>query len=422
MLDPQLAELFHQFDRAGARWCVLRLPAGPGNSDGDVDLLVDPTDVRLMRQVLMGLEFVPVPAGGRDYHFLSYQQPTGRWIWIHIVTELSFGRYSVLQTRAEAGCLMRRERDGAMFTLAPDDAFWVLLLHCLVDKSSIAARHRTRLQALAAVALTKSPLAQVVAAACPDGWTLARILQYARDGRWVQLEQFGPAFTRSWMRRQHIGTWTILLHRVSQLIVKLINLPRSRGLGVALLGPDGAGKTTVIADVQKDFILPVRSVYMGLTGGLLPRADSLRFPVLVAFSRLVIFWCRYLIAQYHQSRGRLVIFDRYIYDAEVPTPYPLSRLKKAYRWMDGHALPAPDLVLVLSAPGEIMYQRKREYNPEMLEDWRQHFLALQKRMRQAEIVDTTRDRDVVRIDVTERIWQQYASRWLRNSAARGSAI
>jgi len=309
---------------------------------------------------------------------------------------------------------MRRERDGAMFTLAPDDAFWVLLLHCLVDKGSIAARHRTRLQALAAVALTENPLAQVVAAACPDGWTLARILQYVRDHRWVQLEQFGSAFTRSWMRRQHIGTWKILLHRVSQLIVKLINLPRSRGLGVALLGPDGAGKTTVIADVQKRFILPVRSVYMGLTGGLLPRADSLRFPVLVALSRLVIFWCRYLIAQYHQSRGRLVIFDRYIYDAEVPTPYPLSRLKKAYRWMDGHALPAPDLVLVLSAPGEIMYQRKREYDPEMLEDWRQHFLALQKRMPQAEIVDTTRTKDTVRIDVIDRIWRRYVVRWSKN--------
>src|SRR6266513_155234 len=142
MSHPKLEELFHEFNLTGMRWCVLRLPSGPGNSDGDVDLLVDRADVRLMRQVLMRLGFVQVPGGGRDLHFLIYHQPTGRWIWIHIVTELAFGCYSVLQTGAETGCLMRRERDVTMFTLARDDAFWVLLLHCLVDKGCIVARHK----------------------------------------------------------------------------------------------------------------------------------------------------------------------------------------------------------------------------------------------------------------------------------------
>jgi len=219
------------------------------------------------------------------------------------------------------------------------------------------------------------------------------------------------------MQRQRIGQRHVLLHRISRLIAKVMNVGCSRGLAVALLGPDGAGKTSLIHDIQGSFILPVRSVYMGLTGGLLPHADSLRVPPLVVVTRLFIFWCRYLLAQYHRFRGRLVLFDRYTYDAAVPTPYPQNRLKQTYRWIDGHALPAPDLVLVLNAPGEVMHRRKGEYDPEMLEDWRQHFLALQSRMNRAEIVDSSRDRETVRIDVIDRIWQRYACRWLRRSAA-----
>jgi thymidylate kinase len=98
----------------------------------------------------------------------------------------------------------------------------------------------------------------------------------------------------------------------------------------------------------------------------------------------------------------------------VPTPFPLNRLKRAYRWIDGHALPGPDLSLVLDAPGEVMYRRKGEYTPEMLEDWRQHFLSLRDRFHAVEIVDTTRPEEQVRSDVVERIWRHYVDRWKTN--------
>ena len=82
--------------------------------------------------------------------------------------------------------------------------------------------------------------------------------------------------------------------------------------------------------------------------------------------------------------------------------------------MDGHACPGPDLVLVLSAPGQVMYERKGSYNPKQLEDWRQHFLALRHRLPQLQIVDATRSKDEVRADVVDRIWQLYAHRWTEN--------
>jgi hypothetical protein len=411
MLHPVLETVFSTFDQADIAWCLLRFPSNLGApSGGDVDLLIDRRNIGIVQKVLKKLGFA---ARGHSIHphFLTYHRFTDSWIWLDIATELSFGRNYALRTRAEAGCLARRQRNGVFNVPAPDDAFWVLLLHCMLDKRAIALRHRARLQELARSARTNGPLGQFLETICPVGWFPGRMLECVSRGDWIALERFAPSLTAAWMRQGSIPSYRMRVHRALRLIGKPLTAWRHRGLSVSLLGPDGAGKSTLAIGIQNSFICPVRLVYMGLTGGLLPRADSLRFPVFVAFSRLLIFWCRYLVAQYHRFRGRLVVFDRYIYDAEVPTPYPLSRLKRTYRWLDGHALPAPDLVLVLSAPGEVMYERKGSYNPKQLEDWRQHFLALRYRIPQLQIIDATRTKDEVRADVVERIWQRYAVRW-----------
>jgi thymidylate kinase len=127
--------------------------------------------------------------------------------------------------------------------------------------------------------------------------------------------------------------------------------------------------------------------------------------------RIFVFWCRYLRALYHQFRGRLVVFDRYVLDYSVPTPNPLNKVQKGMRWIDGHSIPLPDLVLVLDAPGEIMFQRKGEYDPVMLEEWRERFLALQDQISELEILDTTRPSGEVCADAIDRIWKRYMNRW-----------
>jgi thymidylate kinase len=206
----------------------------------------------------------------------------------------------------------------------------------------------------------------------------------------------------------------MLTHHGLDLVTRLLQPRWGRGLTVALLGPDGAGKSTLAAGIQTSFIFPVRSIYGGLTGGMLLYVTRLRIPGVVILGRVLVFWCRYLVAQYHKARGRLVIFDRYIYDAAAPHPDRLTWMRRLSRWVDGHACPGPDLVLVLSVPGEVMYTRKGEYSAKTLEHWRQRFLALQSRLPQLEVVDTTRPKDEVRTDVVDRIWRRYAARWKQN--------
>jgi len=99
----------------------------------------------------------------------------------------------------------------------------------------------------------------------------------------------------------------------------------------------------------------------------------------------------------------MVVFDRYVYDALIAAQRSNGLPKWLYMWVLGHACPAPDLVLVLDAPGEVMYARKGEESPEVLETQRQGLLALCGRVPHVQVVDATRDKAAVRADILGRI-------------------
>jgi thymidylate kinase len=122
-------------------------------------------------------------------------------------------------------------------------------------------------------------------------------------------------------------------------------------------------------------------------------------------------WRRYLQAQYQQALGKVVIFDRYTYDALVPPRPPYVWLKVPYLWLIAHACPAPDVVLVLDAPSAVIYGRKAEQSLEETQSERQQFLALAQRLPQLQLVDADRAQDAVRADVSERLWRYYVARW-----------
>jgi hypothetical protein len=95
----------------------------------------------------------------------------------------------------------------------------------------------------------------------------------------------------------------------------------------------------------------------------------------------------------------------------VPTPFPLGPSARVARWIDGHACPGPDVVVILDAPGAVMHERKGEYDPAMLEEWRERFRGVRRRAPDAEIVDASRAPEVVLRDVSARVWRRYLARW-----------
>jgi thymidylate kinase len=188
-----------------------------------------------------------------------------------------------------------------------------------------------------------------------------------------------------------------------------------RGLTVALLAPDGAGKTRLAESLGTAVGLPARSVYMGLyqqpthpsRWSRLSRA--LQRPGIHLLTLLLTQWQRYLIARLHKALGRLVIFDRYSYDALV-SDATVSWRDRASRWLLSRACPAPDLVLVLDAPGEVLYARKREHTPRELERQRQLYLRLAAQLPGAVVIDAARDFEEVRREAAQLILASRESR------------
>lgn len=210
----------------------------------------------------------------------------------------------------------------------------------------------------------------------------------------------------------------------------------ARGFTVALIGCDGAGKTTVARALERDAGLPVRYLYMGVsadssnhqlpttrlaqrlkaseranaagatrpsaTGPLARARRSVRAFLRLA-NRLAEEWYRQLLAQVHVRRGRIVIFDRHFtadFHASDVTARPRSLTRRLHGLLLTHAYPRPDLVVFLDAPPSVLYERKGEGTVASLARRRAEYLQLGATLERFTVVDATQPLDAVLAEVS----------------------
>jgi hypothetical protein len=410
-LRSTLDAVFDALDHDGVEWCILRGQEDLGVG-GDVDLLVNRTDLPRLRRTVARLGFAPIPAWGCGSHafFLNYDSSSDAWLKLDVVTEMAFGTGYSLLSRAENACLERRRRQNGMAVLDDDDAFWALLLHRLLDKRAVAPRNAKRLQELADRANTDGPIARVLDRVCPPPWSSARLLSAVRRGEWGSLLAFGPLLETHWRRREAalVGQRRVA-NAAWRQAGRFLRLRYRLGLGVAVLAPDGAGKSTLVTGLAETFFFPVRTLYMG------PYRRTIRWlpPGLSLVSRIGGLWTGWLWGAFHRVRGRLVVFDRYPYDSLLPARHRPGRIDRVRRGLLGRACPAPNLTILLDAPGEILYARRGEQNPDVLEAERQAYRSLVPRLRDAVLIDATLSADDVRRKAIAAVWNAYFRRWNR---------
>jgi thymidylate kinase len=177
-----------------------------------------------------------------------------------------------------------------------------------------------------------------------------------------------------------------------------------RGLSVVVLGPDGAGKSSV-CEAIRDRLSPafVATQRHTFPPGLLrrsagsnatPHAQVPRSP-LNSCLRAVAYWLpcctlgHFLVTRAARVRGGLVVHDRHVVDALVdPRRYryggPGWLLRAVCR-----LVPKADLVILLDAPAEVIQARKQEVPAEETRRQREAYRALVAGMPNGHVVDAS---------------------------------
>jgi len=399
-----------RLDQAQLRYCVLRDPSDWQEQRCEVDLLVDPADLRRLTSTLAESHFVKLTAWGRAPHhfFVAYAGESDAWLKLDVVTRIDFGYGShALRTELGKSCLARHVRAGGIPRPSPEDDLLALLLHSIVDKRTFSAARQVRIRELRAAVTAINYLSDRLHEHWPS-MTWDKLAASIDAEAWDALIGDRRSIESLLARRDRLGTHfrrtRDFLLRKMQRAARLL-WPRT--LSVAVLAPDGAGKSTLIAALQKSFYFSVHAVYMGLYSRDKKTAGSERRG-LAFLGRILTQWRRCLEARLQQARGSFVVFDRYSYDALLPASSPLRLGSRLRRLVLAHACPAPDLVVVLDAPGSTLFARKGEHSPGALEHQRQAYLALQAQIPQMVVVDATREAHEVCRQVTSLMWRGYA--------------
>jgi thymidylate kinase len=204
------------------------------------------------------------------------------------------------------------------------------------------------------------------------------------------------------------------------------------GLNIVFLGPDGAGKTSVIRAVGHGFAGAfARTTCYGFAPPLLHRLRPHthtptgrphglpRRSFLTSVLRAVFYWFTYYTFGYYVTvhlalaRNALVLHDRHLVDALVdPRRYryggPLWLLRLIWR-----LAPKPDLVILLDAPPGVLQARKQEVPFEETARQREAYLSLMKTMKNGHVVDAARPLELVVGDVNDIILRHLSTRIAR---------
>lgn len=212
---------------------------------------------------------------------------------------------------------------------------------------------------------------------------------------------------------------------------------------VALIGPDGAGKTTITRTLAKSSQLPFKYLYMGInveaSNYALPWSRLIEYlrerkreptaatsastqpgrrpqwlagtTLWAAFrlvNRLMEECYRQLLSWQYQLCGYIVLYDRhFLFDFSLDGVGSDWRSFDArlHRWFLTHLYPVPDMVIYLDAPAEVLFARKGEKSVEELTRRRQGFLRIKDRYSGFVVVDATQPIHQVYADVLRCISQ-----------------
>lgn len=356
----------------------------PEQIDSDVDFMVSEQDFArlptLFRQAgcIPGTQLLQVLQHETSGAYYIFSQAVGaRLAFLHPDAAASYRRRGRLWLRSGDVLANRRKSPNGFWIPAPEVEFHYYLVK-RIDKAKVEERH---LQTLAAL-LAENPegCAKVLAGCFGNHASRIREAIADRDVSWFADNK--QALRADLSRVPSLETaLSRLASRLKNALRIVHRIVRPTGLVLAVLGPDGSGKTTIIEHLERELAPAFRSqirFHLRPHFGRPKRNDA---PVVNPHAQaprgrlaseakaalfLLDYWFGWLRSVYPAKiKSTFVVFDRYYHDMLVDkVRYRLPKQTLLVRAL-APLVPPPDLWLILDAPPEVLVARKGEISLEV---------------------------------------------------------
>ena len=379
-----LDTLFHLLEKLNLRYCLLHAPEpATGDSHAGVELTIHAEDrdhFPLLTQELrnrgyLPIQSVPLIANDCRYDFATSMDAHTRFVCVTVREVFPSGHL----VARDGEIFARRQRRGNFWALCEADEFCYLLSKISLE-GKISESEQNRLKQLART-LGPSGAGEVAAGLFGNALQPA-VMAACVDGEWNKVQ--GRLRIQMRLARVRRAPTEWFKYRLSRFQCTLRRWLHPCGMFIVILGPDGAGKSTLTRKILELFgpLFSCNRILQWRPMVLKPRQDYVPWfnpphtkpphgaveSILRICAVITDYWVGYpVVIRPLMARGGLIIYDRDCHDLLV------DRLRYRYGgpdWLPQLAVrlcPAPEtLYLTLESDPDVILNRKNEVAPDEL--------------------------------------------------------
>lgn len=425
-----LSCLFSSLDINQVRYCVLHSwEELPQNLSSDLDIAVHPQDDRnlalafrlLQKEGYTLVQVINYFVKAYCFRFLWFQGPVINSVAVDVIFEHQKGAPIVPSVEE---LVSGRRRHGLFWIPAPPAEFTYLLAKKAL-KGMAPARQTRRLRML--VRQLGRPTAERLAGQLFLGKVNIRVVEACARGRVDGV--LAQIKTQAWKASLVRNPLELIANLFSEALRRIRRWLQLTGLFVVVLGPDGAGKSTLIGHLVqavgpafnrhrvfhwRPMLLWRRKTMCDTTRPHSLPQHGCWWSVARLFAHLLDYWFGYwLVIRPLLARAGFVLFDRYFDDVLIDPkryryggPLWLARMLRPL-------IPKPDLILVLDATEEAVLSRKQEIDPAEVQRQRQLYARCIDRTSSTRVINATGSISQVTVEAVTTVIEYLSERFER---------